>query len=280
MIIIAVVLIATGIWFIDCFIQAEQVAVEPPGGNGPPVEEETPEVPKVPPAEPINQIPILMYHVIGDGSGSLQELYVNADVFASQMQYLKDNGYHTVTLSELYQHWQDGTPLPPRPIVLTFDDGYRSDYEVAFPILQAHDFRAVHFLYVKKLSHANSLTRQELAELLTRGHEVGNHTYNHIEIHTVSQERLIQETQQAKDALEERLDIEIVSFCYPVGRYNSEAVGAVEESGHKIAVTTEYGYASPEQGLLTLKRVRINRSDGLQGFIQKLKQYEGLEPQG
>jgi peptidoglycan/xylan/chitin deacetylase (PgdA/CDA1 family) len=162
--------------------------------------------------------------------------------------------------------------------VLTFDDGYRSDYEVAFPVLQAQGFRAVHFLYVKKLSQAIGLTNAEIQELLTAGHEVGNHTYNHTEIHTAGQQKLIQETQQAKDALEEMLDIEIVSFCYPVGRYNSDGVSAVEASGHKVAVTTAYGYASPEQGLLTLNRIRINRSDGLQGFIKKLQPYEELTP--
>ena len=230
------------------------------------------------PIEPISRIPILMYHVIGDGSGSLQELYVNPAIFASQMEYLHKNGYHTITLKELYDHWQEGKPLPARPIVLTFDDGYRSDYEQAFPILQNYGFRAVHFLYVKKVGQAHGLTREEIAELVAAGHEIGNHTYNHVEIHTLGPQRLVQETQQAKNALEEMLGTDIVSFCYPVGRYSPDAVHAVEESGHKIAVTTEYGYACLEQGLLTLKRIRINRSDGLQGFIQKLKQYEALQP--
>jgi len=219
-----------------------------------------------------------MYHVIGDGSGSLQELYVNPAIFASQMEYLHKNGYNTITLKELYDHWQDGEPLPPRPIVLTFDDGYRSDYEQAFPILQEYGFRAVHFLYVKKVGQPNGLTPQEIAELIAAGHEIGNHTYNHVEIHTLDQQRLLQETQEAKTALEERLDTDIVSFCYPVGRHSPEAVRAVVESGHKIAVTTDYGYASLEQGLMTLKRIRINRSDGLQGFVQKLRQYEAASP--
>ncbi|HBK86802.1 MAG TPA: polysaccharide deacetylase [Firmicutes bacterium] len=221
-----------------------------------------------------------MYHVIGEDSGSLQELYVSPEVFASQMEYLHTNGYHTITMSELYAHWQEGTPLPPRPIILTFDDGYKSDYELVFPTLRTYGFRAVHFLYVKKVDHANGLTPEEIAELLAAGHEIGNHTYNHIELHTASQQGLVKETEQAKTALEEMLDIQIVSFCYPVGRYNSDAIRAVKESGHKLAVTTEYGYASPEQGLLNLKRIRISRSDGLQGFIKKLRQYEEIEPPG
>lgn len=277
-IVLIIATIGAGIWLVANLLHwrtkiiADPV-IEAPTTEFPPGDEPNQKV------EPIGQIPILMYHVIGDGSGSLQELYVNPGVFASQMEYLQANGYHTITMSELYDHWQEGTPLPARPIILTFDDGYRSDYELAFPILQANGFRAVHFLYVRKqLNHANSLTREEIAELLAAGHEIGNHTYNHIELHTAGPQGLVKETQQAKTALEGILDIQIVSFCYPVGRYNSDAIRAVEESGHRLAVTTEYGYASAEQGLLTLKRIRINRSDELQGFIQKLKRYEEIEP--
>ncbi|NLW16427.1 MAG: polysaccharide deacetylase family protein [Firmicutes bacterium] len=268
--------IIIGTWLANGLIDKPTEVVEEPVDKlppSPPLDEEI-----TPPVDPIEQIPILMYHVIGDGSGSLHELYVNPSVFASQMEYLYANGYHTITLEELYKHWQEGEPLPPRPIVITFDDGYRSDYEEAFPILQTYGFKAVHFLYVKKLQQGQGLTREEIATLMAAGHEIGNHTYSHVEIHRLSQERLAQETQTAKDALEEMLNIPIVSFCYPVGRYSTEAVNAVDAAGHKIAVTTEYGYARPEQGLLTLQRIRINRSDGLQGFIQKLKQYEALTP--
>ncbi len=277
-------------WFISAFIVATLTAIwlTNPGQwrssptvtptDDPALTEEADNDNLIERTSPLAQIPILMYHVIGDGSGSLAELYVNPEVFASQLEYLYDNGYNTITLRELYDHWQTGAPLPARPIILTFDDGYRSDYELAFPALRQYGFRAVHFLYVKKFDHPNSLTLEEIAELVDAGHEIGNHSYNHLELHTASPASLRRETREAKAALEGLLGLEITSFAYPVGRYNADAVKAVAESGHLLAVTTEYGYASPEQGLLTLKRVRINRSDGLQGFINKLKRYEELEP--
>ncbi len=277
-IILLIAIIAAGIWLTASFISWRTTEITDPVNEDPTTELPPSDDEQYQRAVPLGQIPILMYHVIGEGSGSLQELYVSPDTFASQMEYLHSNGYHTITMGELYAHWQEGAPLPPRPIILTFDDGYRSDYELAFPILQSYGFRAVHFLFVKKLGLTNGLTQAEIAELLAAGHEVGNHTYNHVELHTATQQGLVKETKQAKAALEEMLDIHVTYFCYPVGRYNTEAVQAVEESGHKLAVTTEYGYASPEQGLLTLKRIRINRSDGLKGFIQKLKQYEEIEP--
>lgn len=219
----------------------------------------------------ISEVPILMYHVIGDDNGPMQELFVSPAVFRQQMEYLEEQGYHTITLKQLYQHWTQGQPLPPNPIVLTFDDGYRSVYEHAYPIMQQHGFVGVLFIYVNKFNYANSMTVEQLKELLEQGYELGSHTVSHLDLTRLSREKLAYEVAESKKKLEEMFGEEIVSFCYPAGRYNQQVVEQVQQAGYGIAVTTEYGWARKEQGLLTLKRIRINRSDRLQGFIRKLE---------
>jgi hypothetical protein len=97
-------------------------------------------------------VPILMFHVIGDGRGErLPDLYVSPGSFRAQVDWLAAHGYHAVTLDAVYRHWSAGAPLPQKPIVFSFDDGYPGDVDVAMPVLRARGWSGVLNLQIHNL---------------------------------------------------------------------------------------------------------------------------------
>ncbi len=222
----------------------------------------------------ISQVPILMYHSISNSGGPWSELSVSPESFKEQMGYLVEQGYTTITLKDLYLHWIDNEPLPLKPIVLTFDDGYLDNYTTAFPIMNERGHIGVIFPYLNKVGNVNSVTWEHLLEFIDAGWEVGNHSKTHMDLTRANHAQLDREINYTTKVFEENLGVEIVSFCYPAGRYDLEVLEVLENSTLTISVTTNYGIAKAEENLLTLSRIRINRSDYLNGFIRKLERYE------
>jgi len=217
------------------------------------------------------EVPILMYHSISKNDSQWQELCVSPDDFTKQVDWLAQQGYHTITLSDLYQHWYGQGSLPAKPIVLTFDDGYHDNYTVAYAAMQKYGFVGSIFIYVNKFKHGNSISIAEVQELIAAGWEIGCHSYTHSDLTTVDSGSLLKETYAARSELQEKLGVDISAFCYPSGEYNNSVLEAVANAGFTFAVTTDYGLASIKQNPLKLKRIRINGSDGIWGFSRKLQ---------
>ncbi|MBE3589960.1 MAG: polysaccharide deacetylase family protein [Firmicutes bacterium] len=215
-------------------------------------------------------VPVLMYHELGDPSGAWSELYVRPDDFRRQMDYLKSHGYETITLAEAVDAWAGRRPMPKKPVVVTFDDGYASTYTVALPILRANHQVATLFLEAGILNRPHGLTDAMVQAWLAAGDELGSHTMTHPDLRRVPAKRLTEEVAGSRTYLAQRFKTVVRTFAYPSGRYDERVVKAVEEAGYEAAVTTEPGLARPDERW-TLHRIRINRSDGLKGFIQKLE---------
>lgn len=216
------------------------------------------------------EIPVLMYHEIGTPSGPWKELYVEPETFAKQLDWLKDNGYATVGLSDVYNHWYHEKPLPEKPIVLTFDDGYRSMYEIVMPLLLAREMQATFFLYPSKFNTPTGLTPEMVQELSDNGMEIGSHTLTHNDLTKISETELTKELADSKRYLEEITKTPIDFLCYPAGQFNKQVIEESKKAGYLGAVTTQMGKATHTQDSFQWKRVRINYSDGLNGFIKKI----------
>lgn len=223
------------------------------------------------PTAPIAAVPILMYHVIGDQAESpYQELYVRPQDFARQMQWLAQAGFQAVTLKQLYRYWfPPHHPLPPHPVVITFDDGYRSVYDNAFGVLKKLGFPATVFVVGKFLDSPYFLSPDQLKEMANQGWEIGSHTLNHIDLTAATPSQLESEVSQSKKLLQDRLGVPIDFFCYPAGRVNHRVVAATKKAGYLGAVTTRPGLAGRDH-IFLLDRIRINRSDTLADFQKKL----------
>lgn len=215
------------------------------------------------------RVPVLMYHVIGDGSSSL---YVAVGDFEAQMDWLAKNGYHPVTLRQLYRNQTGGEALPDKPLVITFDDGYASFYTVGYPAFRKHRFPAVLFAVPGFFGRPGYVTAEQVLEMDRGGLiEIGSHTLHHHDLPSLGEAELTREVAGSKRDLEERLGHSVDFFCYPAGAYNAKVLAAVKAAGYLGAVTTKYGAVTPEQNSLEWRRIRISRGTSLDGFAAQIK---------
>jgi peptidoglycan/xylan/chitin deacetylase (PgdA/CDA1 family) len=223
------------------------------------------------PAVQARGVPILMYHVVSAAPASAHypDLYVRPGDFAAEMDWLARHGYHAVTLQRVYDAWTKGTDLPAHPVVVTFDDGYLSQYTRAFPVLRAHHWPGVLNLEVNFLQPVGGMRPWRVRKLIAAGWEIDAHTLTHPDLTTLDDARLWKEVDGSRVALRHMFHVPVDFFCYPAGRYNAHVIAAVKRAGFLGATTTNYGLARPP-GLYTLDRIRINGSDGLRGFAAKL----------
>jgi peptidoglycan/xylan/chitin deacetylase (PgdA/CDA1 family) len=217
-------------------------------------------------------VPILMYHVINTSppGAPYPGLYVKPADFVAQMKWLKRERFHPVTLQRVYNHWTAGAPLPSRPIVLSFDDGYLSQYTQAYKTLLRYHWPGVENLEVNFLRPEGGLRPWRVRKMIAAGWEIDAHTLTHPDLTRVSDTQLVREIAGSRTALRNRFHVAVNFFCYPAGRYDPHVIAEVRRAGFRAATTTNYGLARPP-GLFTLDRIRINGSDGLAGFVAKLQ---------
>lgn len=220
------------------------------------------------------RVPILMYHVLNDPpeDAPFPELYVRPDDFVAQMRWLERNGYHAVTLRAVWDHWREGTPVPRKPVVISIDHGYRSTVLVAVPELRRRGWPAVVNLALHSLDVPGGLRSGQVRELIEAGWEIDAHSLTHADLTTVDDRRLRLEVAGSRKEIQHRFGVPVDFFCYPSGRHDERVVAAVRRAGFLGATTTLDGLADRDEPF-TLRRVRVNRSDGLAGFVSRL---EGL----
>lgn len=232
-----------------------------------PEEAPKPVVPEVPRAV-ADTIPILMYHSIAvDPANNLQ---VTPDLFAAQMQYLVAAGYHTIGFTDL-ANWEAGQPVPVKPVLITFDDGYQDNYVFAYPILKRYGLKATIFLISGRVETPRHLNWSEIEEMRLSGLvDFGAHTESHRDLTTLTDAQQTEEIAGSKQAIEAHIDAPVVAFDYPAGRYDDGVVAKTAAAGYEFAVTTDPGYAARDQNRLLLHRVRIDGTQPLSYFTRQM----------
>lgn len=208
-------------------------------------------------------VPILMYHYIRDhqdpedkiGAG----LSVSPTVFRQQLKQLKALGYTTVTFKDLNK------PLPPKPIILTFDDGYADAYTAALPIMQQEKATGAFYLVSEFLNKDRYITTNQAKTLAAAGMEIGSHTLNHKDLAKMGESDQEKQLAESKAKLEEVLGQPVTAFCYPAGRYNETTVQLAKRVGYASATTTKPGIAKGQdftERPFELVRIRVtNQTD-------------------
>ena len=216
-------------------------------------------------------VPILMYHLVSNPPPGARypDLYVRPADFRAQIGWLAAHRYHAVTLQRAYDYWTHGARLPVHPVVVSFDDGYLSQYTRAFPLLEAHHWPGVLNMEASFLRPLGGLRPWRIHRLLSAGWELDAHTLTHPDLTTLDRTALRRQVAGSRTALRRRFHVPVNFFCYPAGRYDAKVVAEVRRAGFLGATTTTYGLARPP-GFYTLDRIRISSSDGLTGFVQKL----------
>jgi peptidoglycan/xylan/chitin deacetylase (PgdA/CDA1 family) len=221
-----------------------------------------------------NPVPILMYHVIDSppSGAALSQLYVDPDTFDSQMEWLRSDGFQAVSLNQVYDAWFRDGELPEKPVVVSFDDGYRSQYVYARPELRKLGWPGVLSLIAGRLDQPDSeLTAPMVRRLIEAGWELDSHTIHHLDVSNLDGADLRDEIAGSRRMLSRRFHQPVNFFCYPSGRYDTAAVAAVRAAGYLGATTTDEGLASKDE-MFKLKRIRVDGSDGVGGLKRKLAQ--------
>lgn len=215
-------------------------------------------------------VPILMYHVLATvhAGARFPSLFVSPAALGAQVDWLAAHGYHAVTLTRLFAGWRGTRPLPAKPIVLTFDDGYLSDYTVALPALRRHGWPGVLDLAVRNLSPGD-IDRWQVRRLIDAGWELAAHTVSHVDLTTVGTAQLRQEVAGSRAALQRMFGVRVDFFCYPLGHFDGRVVAAVRAAGYLGATTEHPGLARPG-GRYTLARIRVGPGDGAAGVAARL----------
>jgi|GEM_PF-2129079 len=203
---------------------------------------------------PTKGIPVLMYHSINTLPGNT--LGVPVKQFAEEMEWLRSHRYHTLTMDEFCEAFLNGAPVPEKPIVITFDDGYIDNYTAALPILQFYGHKATFFI-ITGMVGKNMMNWEQINGLVRQGNSIGSHTVRHLDLRTLSAVQQESELGNSKYDLENHLGTTIKAFCFPSGRYNGNTLSILSKSGYKVAFTTQPGVVRLKDNPMTLKRVRI-----------------------
>jgi peptidoglycan/xylan/chitin deacetylase (PgdA/CDA1 family) len=235
----------------------------------------------IPPGRSSVRVPILMYHYIRVNPDPRDKLGFNLSVtpgdFTRQMDWLAGNGYHPVDLSDLRAYLLGHATLPSKPVVLTFDDGYRDMYTAAFPILRAHHFKGVAYIVSGFVNSPNNVTAEQVLEMDANGIEIGVHTVSHADLTRISAGDLHREVFDSKAWLEGLLGHPVHDFCYPSGRFNAGVIAVVQAAGFDSATTTEPGNVHSAGDRFTWTRVRVSGGESLEQLIGDLGQPEGTQ---
>ncbi len=205
-------------------------------------------------------VPILMYHVIAPppAGAPFPGLYVPQPEFAAQMQALKTAGWHPVTLDQLRSYWRRGARLPGKPIVITFDNGYLSQYTHALPVLQRLHWVADENIQLSGLPPSQGgLTAPQVRALIDAGWELDTQGISHADLITLNAARLHDEIVTARGILRRRYHVPVNWFCYPSGHYDPTVVAAVRAAGYVGSTTVVPGWAAPSGDAYRLPRLRV-----------------------
>jgi len=228
------------------------------------------------------RVPILMYHYIStppeDADRYRRDLSVSPEQFEAQLRWLRDNGYTAVSLEDVARALSAGTPLPERPVVLTFDDGYDDAYRNAFPLLKKHAMTGTFFVVTEWIDEgrAGYLTWDQAREMAAAGMSIQSHSRTHPDLSRgCDYDCLVYQILGSVQTIEAEIGIRPRVFCYPAGRYNREVMTVLEHVGIVAAVTTQGGTLHVSERPLQLHRVRVRGTTDLGDFAWMVRDWRG-----
>ena len=225
----------------------------------------------------VAHVPILMYHYVEPLPEDADEirvgLTVQPGIFRQQLAYLHARGYRSVSLYDLLYYLAHGKPLPEKPIIFTFDDGYRGLYKYAFPHMQAFGYSGTVFLVTGLMDerHPAYLTWDMALELFTNGWKLEPHSKTHVQLSDRPFPLVEYQVLGSMQTLQAHIDMQPRFFSYPSGRYDQQVIDYLLALGFWGAVTTEYGVEHDLDGALTWQRVRVPG----RGSLSDLAKYLG-----
>ncbi len=222
------------------------------------------------------EVPIIMYHHIAapppDADAIRRDLSVSPQALEEQLRYLVEAGYHPITLRQLVMHLQSGQPLPEKPVILTFDDGYRDNYTHAYPLLKEYGFVATFFIVSGPIDFGDKeyMTWEQIELMSAEGMDIEDHSYSHPDLAGQPQDFITRQILAPQEAIEAHSGQEVRFFCYPAGSYDQTVIEVLKAAHFWGAVSTKAGVWHSSEHPFELKRLRVHSDYSLAQFVALL----------
>lgn len=209
------------------------------------------------------KVPILMYHYLStppqDADPYRLDLSVKPELFAAQLDRMQAEHYTTISLYDLLANLTQGKPLPAKPVIITFDDGYRDSYENAFPLLQARGMKATFFVITDFIDQKlpDYLTWPMAREMLAAGMSIESHSRNHASLRKRDHDFLVWQALGSLETIKFELGVQPRFICYPGGEYDQATIDIFKSANYWGGITTLQGATQRSDDLFELHRVRI-----------------------
>src|SRR5262245_2829368 len=235
-----------------------------------------------------DRVPVLLYHRFISSqqnphqgeAGNLDRAYATFDTdFAAQMDYLNRSGYSTISLDEFIAYQKDGSPLPHKPIIITFDDGFASNYFHAFPILKKHGMTAIIFAtpdtesenFKKYAASDAPLTVSQMREMSESGISIQSHAMTHRYLTELGPETIRWELAESKRVLEEKVGKKVSYLAIPSGAYNRTVKNLAKETGYTAVFCMLKGTNNKSSNRFALRRLVVGKDFTVEDFRRMLR---------
>lgn len=219
------------------------------------------------------QVPILCYHHLNDfrpgDSHAYKDFTVPPALFAAQMKALADSGYTTILPDELYDYLNYGKPLPPKPVMLTFDDTDLEQYTVGAKEMDKYGFKGVYFIMTISINRPRYMSAAQLKELSDSGHVIACHTWDHNRVTLYDSAAWDKQIVETKKKLETITGKPVEYFAFPFGIWNKESLPEVKSRGYKMAFSLSQKRDSTEP-LYSVRRMIVPGSWTVPGMFKAM----------
>jgi peptidoglycan/xylan/chitin deacetylase (PgdA/CDA1 family) len=210
-------------------------------------------------------VPIILYHRI-DISPINSQYYVPPAKFEEEMKLLHDWGYQTISTELLIKAITEGADLPPRPLLITFDDGHLNNYTTAFPIMQKYGFTGVLYIVANYMGVDQYMTADQIKEMAAAGWEVGSHSISHADLTALDPYRQRYEVVESRTILEEALGVPVRTIAYPFGISSPGVIDYAHFAGYIGGMSLGYTYDQGVGNLFTMQRRDIKGTYDVKQF--------------
>lgn len=213
-------------------------------------------------------IPVLYYHSVQVPADN--EVTISPDMLRTELKYIKDEGYTTLTMRELEAYILNNSPIPNKSIVITFDDGYMNNYNNAFPILKDLNMVATIFCITTQLDGSYYLSKDAIVEMSNYGIDIESHTVNHPKLDEMTYNKQLVELADSKKTLEAITGKKVDSIAYPFGNFNNNSLKAAKAAGYTLGFTTNRGLSDRDDNPLSLDRIYVSSKYNMDTFKEIL----------
>lgn len=263
-------------------ITPDAAPTEPPSTAAPPAVTPTPAA-SMPPAGPTPTpppawiwheagevaAPILLYHHVGDGEG-LGRYQVTEQAFQEQMEILQERGYQTITVAALLEAMLKGASLPPKPVIISFDDGNQSVFDAAYPMMRKYGYIGAAYIVANRLDVEGFMGVEDLQTLADSGWEIGSHSMSHLDL-AQSHADVRREVLHSQLKLQDEVGVPIETFAYPFGQMDGFVASQTRSYGYTGAVGLGISCLHDRGSVFYLSRVEITREITVDQFKRMLE---------